>query len=370
MKTGKTLVELATEIERRKDAKKDFIAPVGRIEMVTGDGGAAPIPMLMLDGNILQSFEVNKPAHNQIAQYLGIPSQYYQRMAEADPKLLATNVNRWLHDSDLKKDKRMVRTLDGRVRALLSDRYRMIENDLIAEAVLPLLMDRDMQIVSAEITETRLYIKAVDNKIQKDIPTGARMGDGSHHIFDTLSPAIVFGNSETGHGSYFVEAGIWTRACTNMAIFGAKMRKYHVGARAELSDDVYALLTDNTRKLSDAALMGQLRDIVAGSLDALQFDSNVKQLQESAEAKIDGDASVVQVIDNVGKRFGLAEGEKNGILQRLIEGGDLTRYGLHGAITRHSADLPDYDRATELERLGGAVAQLGKQEWHQLLKAA
>lgn len=367
MKTGKSLVELATEIERRKDAKKDFIAPAGKIEMVAAPAaGEKNEPVLMLGS---EAFGINAPAHSQLAQYLGIPQLYYNRMKEADPGLLATNVNRWMHDG-ANKDKRLVRTLDGNVRALLSDRYRMIENDLIAEAVLPLLIDRDMQIVSAEITETRLYIKAVDNKIQKDIPTGARMGDGSHHIFDTLSPAIVFGNSETGHGSYFVEAGIWTKACTNLAIFGAKMKKYHVGARAELSDEVYALLTDKTRQLSDAALMGQLRDIVAGSLDQLQFENNVALLQRSAEDKIDGSGSVIQVVDNISKRFGILEGEKQGILQRLIEGGDLTRYGVHGAITRHSADLLDYDRATDLERTGGQIVQLGKQEWHSLLQAA
>jgi len=43
--------------------------------------------------------------------------------------------------------------------------------------------------------------------------------------------------------------------------------------------------------------------------------------------------------------------------------------GLGSAITRHSQDLKDYDRATELERIGGRLIELPRSEWQMLSSA-
>jgi hypothetical protein len=364
MKTGKSLTELAQEIERRAAAKQDFIAPVGKMEMVVYDAK----PAIALQNGDVKTFGVNTVAHNQIAEYAGIPAAYYKRMVAEDPELLATNVNRWLHDEAKTGDKRMVRTLDGSVRALLSNKYRTLENEDLAEVVIPTLLDKDFMILSCEITETRMYIKAVSREIERNIPTGHRMGDGTHTIFDCVAPAITISNSEVGFGALSIESGIWTKACTNLASFGAKMRKYHTGARAELSDDVYALLTDNTKKLTDAAVYGQVRDILGAAVNPAQFDATVEKLSDAAKDRLGDD--VVEVVERTAKRFSLGEGERKGILARLIEGGDLSRYGLHSAVTRHSADVEEYDRATELERIGGQIIDLPRSQWSEVLKAA
>jgi hypothetical protein len=54
----------------------------------------------------------------------------------------------------------------------------------------------------------------------------------------------------------------------------------------------------------------------------------------------------------------------------LIEGGSLTQYGLHAAVTRAAQDVADYDRATELEYAGGKIIELPKTEWKVLSEAA
>jgi len=363
MKTGKSLTELAQEIERRSAAKRDFIAPTPKLSMDVVETQA----MLSM-GVDVPSLVINDLAHGQIAEYVGIPRAYYQRMQQHEPKLLAANVNRWLHDDERKDDNRMVRTLDGNVRALLSNKYRPLENEDLAQAVLPVLLDEGFLILSSEITERRLYIKAVDARIERDVPSGKKMGDGSHHFFDTISPGITISNSEVGYGALSIERSIYTKACTNLALIGSVMRKYHTGARAELSDEVYAMLTDETKKATDVALWGQVRDLVHAALLPETFDKTVAKLTDASEQKIEGD--VVEVIELSGKKLGLIESERQGVLRQLIEGGDLTRYGLHSAITRHSADVLSYDRATELERVGGQIIEMGQNEWSRLLKAA
>lgn len=357
-KAGRTLQALAAEIVRRAEAKRDFIAPVTKLSM--GLAAETDSPVLQLTNGDVKSFPITPHAHGQLAEYVSIPLTYYRRMEQEDPVLLAKNVNRWLEQiGDAAKDKpaprRMVRTLDGQVRAVLSDGYRPLENEDLADAILPVLNELDLMILSCEITDRRLYIKAVDRSIERDVPTGKHMGDGGHTIFDTCCPAITISNSEVGSGALSISAGVWTKACTNLADFGANMRKYHTGKRAELSDEVYALLTDATKQATDRAVWMQTTDLVKGAFAAAQFDALCARLGTAAAEAIPAE-QVVEVIERVGKRFSLNGDERKGVLAALIRDGDLSRYGLHSAVTRFSQeDAVGYDRATELERIGGEI---------------
>lgn len=363
-KQGKSLAQLAAEIERQNDAKKDFVASVSMMSASVETQNKVPQVVMNLRGQ--DSFPMTPYAHGQMAQFLEIPKPYYDRMLAKAPELLTASVNRWF--TDHAKDRRMVRTLDGQVRAILSDRYRALDNFQLATAILPVLQDRELLIISSEITERRLYIKAVDKSIEEGLPEGFSMGDGSHHIFDTVSPAITISNSEIGAGSLSIESGVWTKACTNLAVFGATMKKYHTGARAELSDEVYALLSDTTRTATDQALWMQTRDLVGAAFDKAKFEATTKKLIESRSDKIEGD--VIEVVEKVTKAFTWTNSEKSSVLQHLIKGGDLSRYGLHAAVTRTAEDLPDYDRASEFERLGGQIIELPRNQWEELTRKA
>lgn len=360
-KQGLSLTALAQKIEAQNAAKKDFMAPVSKLSAVKETVNDTPRVVLNLAGQ--DSFPLAPYAHGQMAQYLQIPKPYYDRMLTKSPDLLVASINEWLRQ-DHQEEKRMVRTMDGRVRAVLSDRYRPLDNMDLAEAVLPVLMEKQLIILSTEITETRMYIKAVDQSIEKGLPEGFHMGDGRHHIFDTVSPAITISNSEIGAGSLSIEAGVWTKACTNLAVFGAKMRKYHTGTRADVSEEVYALLTDQTKSATDRALWMQTRDLVRAAFDQAAFEATTQKLIGARNDKIEAD--VVEVIERATKTFTWTQGEKSSVLQHLIKGGDLSRYGLHAAVTRTAEDLEDYDRASEFEKLGGTIIELPKSDWKVL----
>lgn len=358
MKKGRTLQELAAEIERQRDARADYIAPTAKMEMVVRDRE----PCLALAGI---ARPVNSLAHGQLAEYAGIPKTYYDTMLAQKPELLAENVNGWLAD---KNEQRMVRTLDGRVRALLSDRYRPLENHDLAEAVLPVLLERKLVIVSSEITERRLYIKAFDEGIAAEIQ---KSGYDPAHAFlkDVCFAAITISNSEVGAGALSISAGLYTGGCTNFASFSdSRMRKYHVGGKALESEDVQAMFSERTKKLTDAAIWAQTRDVVGSAFEQARFRSLVERVQETTVQKIEGD--VVKVVEVAGERLGMTKSERGSILKHLIEGGDLSRYGLFNAITRASEDLEDYERATDFERAGGKVIELPRSEWEELAKAA
>ena len=48
--------------------------------------------------------------------------------------------------------------------------------------------------------------------------------------------------------------------------------------------------------------------------------------------------------------------EASGILGHLAAGGNLSRWGFANAVTRYAQDVESYDRATELEKLGGKLS--------------
>jgi hypothetical protein len=362
MKKGLSLTELAAEIERREHSKRDFLASTSAMDVAVGDKG---VELVLPETG---AYALNAVAEDQVASHTGIPAKYFDRMRAEAPELLATNIKAWF---DKYPTSRMVRTLDGGTRAFLSNGYRPLENIDLCEAILPVLLDMNLHIMSCEVTERRLYIKAVDERILRDVPKGRKLGDGSHVFYDTCAPAIIVSNSEVGLGMLSVDSGVYTRQCTNMAsIADGGMKRRHLGARNSLTDgeEIQHLLTDDTKKATDRAVWMQVRDVVKAAFDEARFDATIKKIAATAEQPIKGDP--VKVVEMTAKRFGLSQDIGTSILRHLIEGADLSRYGLHAAVTRSAEDVASYDLASDMERIGGKIIELPKSEWQSLAEAA
>jgi len=345
MKNGRTLKEIATQITEEKNSKRDFVADTRSLEMLDGQGFA-------LEG--IGRFDATDLFHDQVAARLQIPKKYYDRMRTAAPDLLTANVNRWFQQEP---DKRMIRTLGGNARAFLSERYRPLDNFDLAEAVLPRLTDLKCEIKSVEITETRLYIKAVTARIAGEVKVG-----------DTVQAGVAISNSEVGCGSISIEPLIYTLSCTNgMIVQDYSMRKFHIGKAFGEDGEaggVAEFFRSETRLADDKAFWMKVQDLVAGTLSRDGFDRMLGRMREAAGIKIDCDP--VKVVERVASTYALTEGERGGVLNHLISDGDLSKYGLVNAITRTSQDVESYDRATELERLGGQVLELAPQDWNKI----
>jgi hypothetical protein len=363
MKTGKSLGELAAEIERQAQSKRDFVAPTAALAVEgTAEGKA------LIHVKDKGAFDLGKIAQEQIAEHTGIPAKYAARMLLEAPELYANNVNTWFAKNPAV---RMTRMLDGGCRAFLSDKFQPFDNYDFAEAALPILMQRKLEVMSCEITDKRLYIKAVDQSLFRDVPVGHKMGDGTHTIFDTCAPSIILSNSEVGYGRLVIETGVYTKACTNMALFAkGGMKRTHVGARHALTDnmdvqDLDSVLSSAAKRKTLEAVWLQARDVIASAFNPAVIDKRVEQLAIAAGAKLPGD-KIEKVMDVVQERFNLNADERGSVFKHLIEGGQLSQYGLHSAITRAAQDAADYDRATELEYLGGKVVELNRNEWAAL----
>ena len=177
MKTGRSLTDLAAELERQTKSKRDYIADTRLLRME-----------MRQDGMILQGVNggmaVKPIAHQQLATTLNIPKPYYDRCLSEAPDLLCRNINTWMERT---KAKKLVRTLDNQVRAILSDSYRPLDNLDLAEAVIPKLIGLEAEVVSGDITENRFYLKAITARINGEVKKG-----------DTVQAGLVVSNSEVG----------------------------------------------------------------------------------------------------------------------------------------------------------------------------
>jgi hypothetical protein len=174
-------------------------------------------------------------------------------------------------------------------------------------------------------------------------------------------------NSEVGLGRLRVEELDYRLVCTNGMIREAAIRKTHVGRRGEQLDaleEAREYFRDETRKADDRAFFLKVGDAVGAMFNAERFNKRLNQYREAETRTIDADP--VAVVEVAAKRFDLNDAERTSVLTHLIRGGDLTQWGLANAVTRTAQDVEGYDRATELEGLGGAVIQLNPTDWRAL----
>lgn len=354
MKTGITLQQMAIELERRNETKRDYIADTKAVA-VEAHGDTLRLAVNRSAPGELLAMPMTDTFIRQTEQLHKVPADFAARMRTKHPDVYAHTMTALLNREPAR---RMIRTLDGKARANLSDRYRPLDDIDLANAVLPeLLQHPDMRVMSTQFTETRFYIKAVFPRVE------ARVRG------DVVQAGIVISNSEVGAGALSVMPLVYTLACTNGMIaeqFGK--RRNHVGRHADGDSDSFELYSDRTQRLDNAAFFAKVRDTVRGTL-TLDVLTQIKDAMDAAAGQKIESRDIPAVVEVVAKRFAYNDTTQKNILQHLIEGGDMTRYGLLNAITRSAQDEEDYDVATRLERDGGRILELPRDAWKSISEA-
>jgi hypothetical protein len=181
---------------------------------------------------------------------------------------------------------------------------------------------------------------------------------------DVVQAGVVISNSEVGLGAVSVQPLIYRLVCTNGMIcqdFGE--RRAHVGRQTKGLED-FIVYQEDTKEAEVKAFMLLLRVATMRALGQTRFSQIVDKLQLATSARIIG--RVEDIVELTCKTYGLNLGEQDYTLTYLIQGGDLTMYGLSNAITRASQDCDSYDRATTLESLGWDVATMAPAQWREI----
>jgi len=342
MQTGSSLPDLLESVLAETKDARDLIVPERKIRLAT-EGKSVLLDVA--DETVKARNLMIRPwAHTQLQTHFNIPKVYYDRMLKEDPALLAQNVNAWAERSD---SRRLLRTVGGDVRAVLSDRYRPRDNYDLLQAVLPVARELRLSLVSSKVTERNLFLQFVNPALEDEFrPT---------KVGDPVQCGIAIRNSEVGSGAISLESLVWRLECKNGLIMEHTMRRAHIGRKLtgegeeEISRD---WIKDETVKLEDQAFFAKVQDVFRYLGSDTAWSKSLGKLR-GVDVPLPDDT--VKVLDRVQEKLGLTQEERDASLRNLISGSDLTGWGLVNAVTKLAHDSSTYDRAVEIERAGGSL---------------
>jgi hypothetical protein len=352
-----------------RNAERDYVVQANALQLELVNGEPRVILPEDRNGTGGDDLPATAYAHGQIADYVGIPRNYYRRMEAEKPHMLVGDVNDWIADKP-SDEKRMVRAMgeipdvsDPHIRAFVSDRFRReLSHFGLASRAFDILMGQGAELASSSVTETNLYLKFVAPWLEAEVP-------GSLVPNDVVRGGALIKNSEVGKGRLVVALWIDRLVCVNGMVLAETFSRIHVGKRIETEEVLEQILSDKTKNLSEAALWSTVEDVLKSLFDPEEFSAAVSMLGQTTTRKIES-RELPKVVEVTRKKLRLPKSTDSDILSHLANGGDLSQWGLANAITRTAEDVESYDFATELEAAGGKLVALPEKDWNEIATAA
>lgn len=364
----RTLTGLLARVQNEASRQLDFIINT-RDLFFHAENDAAQVIIEASKGEPTRSFTLNDVAFDQVAERIGFDRRLARRLKSDYPAVLNHAVRSiW----DKEPADRMVRTIldtetAGTGRAFLSSRFKTFDNVHLLEATLPVLAEdgADWEVVrGSTITDRRMYLRFKSRAITGD---GSRVGD-------VMALGVSISNSEVGMGSIQLDQMVWTLACLNGMTTNRALRQSHLTGARELGDDVYAMLTDETKALDNAALTAKTRDILRGLSRREALEEILTRFREAAQDTV---ASPQAAVERLGGILNLTKGQTSNVLDGLMQtlqqpgysGEPVSRATLVNAVTavQHKVDP---DEAPDWQEMGAKVLDLPRNQWHEVAAAA
>lgn len=322
-------------------------------------------------------FPLSRTAERQLCQKAGVPLDWIDKIrgdsqADLAAHVLNERLRRPTKDDPERTDRYMVRMLDNRVRAVLSDRYRIIDNMDLFFCAAEKLEQVGGEVWQMRLTENNFQLLAVSKGISGQVRTDRTFdpGDGWQSRWanlggDTQYAAISIGNSETGGGSASVAPAVMTRVCFNFNVWAKTVRAVHIG-RVQAND---GLIDSAEVQAQESRLIWlKIRNAIETVFDVERFNAYIASLNDATQREIPREA-VAKVIEHVADRYKIDEKRAKSIMQNLMESRDYSQYGLSQAITLEAHALDQNgseDTAAELELVGGDLVHIKPDEWRQM----
>jgi len=346
-----SLKEVLEEVQQLDSRKQDLVAPRGSIEVIN----AAPAGVAFgIGGN---TYHPTKTGLVQIAELSGIPKNFLLETERKYPGLARDVIATWFGDNEnvnrkrkhpvnacrMKHLFRCYKPQDdayGVLRAVRSDRYRILDNSDIAAAVLKAVSPQKGDVeVKGSITDDRLFLTLTNWALTRPTKVG-----------EEVAFRVRISNSETGYASLSVVPQVVVLSCLNGATVGRDLTQMHLGQR--LTHE--RLLSRETLSLKNAAFFAEVKDVIGACFSPEHCHLIVDALNKAATQTL---PDSVQAVENTCKVFSLGEETKKSIFAEFLSNQEPTRFGLAQAITQtaHQYEVGEYEKAAFLEDAGGQL---------------
>lgn len=350
--------------------KYDVVVPSSSLSMSNGRVVLADSPVQVSDGlssllatagiaNVIaeteaKTFSILSNAKDNISEKLSFPKIYWNSLESSSyTDILDYNITELFkrRDSNLFLRSFIDEGGNGILRAILSDKYRVIDNFDVLHACLTTIKDMgvNIKVESADITETRMHVRFYAPDVFRSAPelleryNSPRAGLEGNGGDAAIYAGFSIMNSEVGRSTFSITPRLIVGACKNGLIYKQdSMSKTHIGGRME----------EGAVKFSDATKEKEYGLIVAQIGDAVRTFCDAEFLGAKVDAILNANTPLQRpalAVDNVVKLYKLQDSLGESILDAFVAGGDTTRFGITQAITAVARDVEDADTAYELE---------------------
>lgn len=395
---------VVAEIERQKAAKRDLIYPVeklsytdagllvfggsqktfdvdGRTYLTWDDAEAAAVeagkadrPSKITPGEGVGAMPLSRTASSQLLGRLEVPVRFADNLVGREYSDLLGNLVRGILDRQAGK-RFLVRTLDGNVRAVLSDKYRALDNSDLFFCAAQKFKEVGAQMWKARLWDGGFEMFGVASHIEAEVRTDRTFnpGDGWESRWygkssDVHNAAVRLDNSETGQGGLNVKLAVMRRVCANFNVWADGVAVIHAGKTNDAGDGLIQD-SDETKRLKSQVIWSRVNDAIATAFDASKFQGYIDALNGATQQALP-DARVA--VANIAEEYAISDERKAMILADLLDSCDLSRFGLCQSVT-HAAHQADKDgraeEASSLETLGGEIITMKDSKFASLIAA-
>jgi hypothetical protein len=333
----------------------NLIVPTGEVKL-TEDG------VTQVDGR----YTPTVVGDEGVSGKLGIPLAYVRKLRAEALGLYDANANHWLQAQPV--DRRFLLRLlraegqlpadglpDGTLRALLSDRYRAIDNlDVVLSALAGVReagIDPGSLTVTADLTPRRMHVQVTSQEIAANVADIVKdyrvpgLSDRRGADYPLLYAGFVISNSEVGEGGFSVRPRMVWQVCTNgQTLTREGSRAVHLGGK--LLDDGEITWSEKTLQANLNLIKAKTADAVAQFMTVGFLTGIADKMRDAAGVKV---ADPVKTVTDVSKRLGFTKDQAGDILNAFIDGGQRTAGGVMQAVTWVAQHTPDGDTAADME---------------------
>jgi len=363
--------EIYDELRRQASAYRDYVVANRSIYLIIDSEFGLALHFTVAGKH--HKLPISKRGYDQLIAWIGLrkDSKLYKRLrfGNDNSKKAVKDVDRFwptyvklINDHfQIIRGKKLIRTLQKQddewyVRAILSDKYRVIPNDQLFMCAAEKIKAIDAEIWDARLSEDAFYLYAVAPGITAQVRTDRPFGSG--HIrwagdaHDTVNAAIMMRNSETGQGGCEVCPAILEKVTGAYLVRQNALSVRHLG-KAHAMD---ALLSVETIKKQNSLVFDKVKDYVNSTFTEDTFQEFVVQLQDATQDEV---ADPIAAADAVRAVYDLSEKRRDSVLKWLMDTGDRSRYGLASAVAREAHDNADLsaDEAVMLERVSSDLIE-------------
>jgi len=297
----------------------------------------------VLDGKV---YDMTNSFHKNLASKFKIPYHYYKRIKEEEPNLYEKTINILNKDNkahlfrthSVKKPFRIKNILKGKscgdLRALLSDRYKIMDNKEVLNYLEPRFDKSNFVLLSGYQDENIMSMKIRFTNLI-----------GSVRQSDTVYGGIYLRNSEVGRSSLTISALIYRLVCTNgLMLPNAETvsNTFHLGSKN--------ILGYSPNYIIPTEALNRIDEVINHLLSKEMFKNNLRHLRQTTEVQV----KKVKY-KKIKEFYQTTDDEEKMIKEEFEKENDFTVYGLIQAFTSTARKIKDIQRSLYLERIGGLI---------------